>query len=40
MKAYVGVDVLIKVFLTPVLFGEKSASGPGRFNPNENCSYI
>jgi hypothetical protein len=35
MKAYVGVDVEIHVFLTsPLIGGERSASRPCRFNPN------
>jgi hypothetical protein len=39
MNAYGEVDVEIHVFLTPLLFCEKSASGPGLFNPEEICSY-
>jgi hypothetical protein len=39
MKAYVNVDVYIHVFLTPVLVGELSALGLGRFTPGENLPY-
>jgi hypothetical protein len=39
MKAYGGVDKLILVFLTPVLDGVYSATGPSRFNLEEICSY-
>jgi hypothetical protein len=33
MKAYGGLDLLIHVFLTPVLVVEWSATVPGRFTP-------
>jgi hypothetical protein len=39
MKAYGWVDAYIQVSLTPVLVGEGSASGPGRFTPVESSSY-
>jgi hypothetical protein len=39
MKLYGGVDVNNKVFLTPVLVGEYSASGPSRFTQGESFSY-
>jgi hypothetical protein len=39
MKEYGLVDAYIQVFLTPVLIGEGSASGPGRFTTGEICSY-
>jgi hypothetical protein len=39
MKAYGEVDMLIQVFLTAVLVGERLVSGPGRFTPGEICSY-
>jgi hypothetical protein len=34
------VDVWIHVFLTPVLFGELSPTGLGRFTPGEICSHV
>jgi hypothetical protein len=38
MKAYVGVDVYIHIFLTSALVGgEWSASRPGRFTPGESA---
>jgi hypothetical protein len=38
MKAYVGVDVSIHIFLTSALVGgEWSASRPCRFNPEEGA---
>jgi hypothetical protein len=38
MKAYVGVDVKIHIFLTSALVGgEWSASRPGRFTPVERA---
>jgi hypothetical protein len=41
MKAYVGVDVYIHVFLTSALVGgELSASRPGRFTPWESVPDI
>jgi hypothetical protein len=39
MNSYGGVDEYIQVFLTPVIFGDWSASGLGRFKPGEKCSY-
>jgi hypothetical protein len=36
---YGGVDVLIHDFLTPVLIGDWSASGLGRYKHGERCSY-
>jgi hypothetical protein len=40
MKAYGGVDIEIKIFLTPALAeGEWSASRPGRFIPGEESQY-
>jgi hypothetical protein len=39
MKAYVGVDVEIHIFLTSALVGgEWSTSRPGRFTPGERAS--
>jgi hypothetical protein len=41
MKAYVGVDVQIHIFLTSALAGgEWSASRPGRFTPGERVPGI
>jgi hypothetical protein len=40
MKAYGMVNAYIHVFLTPVLVGEWSGPGPGRFTPVESCSYV
>jgi hypothetical protein len=38
MKAYGGVDVYTRVFLTSALVGgEWSASRPGRFTPGTHC---
>jgi hypothetical protein len=37
MKAYVGVDVLIHIFLTSALVGEWSASHPSHFTPMERA---
>jgi hypothetical protein len=39
MMAYGGVDVYIQVILTPVLFGEWSASGHGLITTGESCTY-
>jgi hypothetical protein len=39
MIAYGEVDAKIHVLYTPVLCGEWSVSGPGRFTPGESCSY-
>jgi hypothetical protein len=39
MKAYVGVDTYIKIFLSPVLVGELLPSGLGRSTPGERLPY-
>jgi hypothetical protein len=40
MKAYVGVDAYIHVFLQPAFVAEWSAAGLGLFNPGETVPIL